>query len=87
MNMTFKTSFFRDAKKIPNELRLELDKAIIALENAQSLKQIQNLKKLKGHHTAYRVKIGPFRLCFYFENDTIKIARFLPRKDVYRFFP
>ena len=87
MNTTFKTSFFKDAKKISDELRPELDKVITAIENAKSLNQISNLKKLKGHKTAYRVKVGTFRLCFYFEDQVINITRFLPRKDVYRFFP
>jgi mRNA interferase RelE/StbE len=87
MNTTFKTSFFRDAKKISAELRPELDKVIIAIENAKSLNQIPDLKKLKGHITAYRIKVGAYRLCFHFENQTINITRFLPRKDVYRYFP
>jgi len=87
MNVIFKTSFFRDAKKVPVVLHSELDNTITKIEQAQSLKEIPSLKKLKGHNIAYRVKISNYRLCFYYENETITIARFLPRKDVYRSFP
>ena len=87
MNTTFKSSFFRDVKRVSPTLHSELDKIILKIENAQSLKDIHDLKKLKGHKTAYRIKVNIYRLCFFFENETITIARFLPRKDVYRSFP
>jgi mRNA interferase RelE/StbE len=87
MYTTFKSSFFRDVKNTPSILHSEIDNVILKIETAQSLKDIPNLKKLKGHDTAYTIKINTYRLCFFFENETIIIARFLPRKDVYRSFP
>jgi mRNA interferase RelE/StbE len=87
MNTTFKPSFFRDVKKVPATLYADLDSVITKIESAQSLKELPNLKKLKGHKTAYRIKLGNYGLCFYFENGIITIARFLPRKDVYNSFP
>jgi len=87
MNTHFKTSFFRDVKKAPADLYSEVDNVIVQIENARSLKEISNLKKLQGYKTAYRIKINTYRLCFYYEDNIVTIARFLPRKDVYRFFP
>jgi mRNA interferase RelE/StbE len=87
MNTHFNTSFFRDVKKAPSVLRSEVDRAIIQIENAVSLKEISDVKKLKGYKTAYRIKIGTYRLCFLYDDNVIIITRFLPRKDVYRFFP
>ena len=87
MNTIFKTSFFKDVRKTPVTLHAELDILITTIESSQSLRDIPNVKKLKGFGTAYRIKLNSYRLCFYFENDTITIVRFLPRKDVYRFFP
>jgi len=87
MKVIFKTSFFRDVKKSPISFHSEVNSIIIKLESSHSLKEIQNLKKLKGHTTAYRIKINTYRFCFYFENESVIIARFLPRKDVYRSFP
>ena len=87
MNLTFKPSFFRDAKKIPIKLHPELNGIITKVESAQTLRDIPNLKKLKGHKTAYRIKVGDYRLCFFFDDEVISVVRFLPRKDVYRSFP
>ena len=87
MKVVFKPSFFRDVKKTPAALHAEIEETITKLEKAQALKDLSNLKKLKGHQTAYRIKLNNYRLCFYYEGNTVTLVRFLPRKDVYRFFP
>ncbi len=65
MVIDFRTSFFRDVKKSPVELHTELDSIITQIENAKSLKEISNLKKLKGHTSAYRIRLNNYRLCFF----------------------
>lgn len=87
MEIKYNTSFFRDAKKSPFQIHSSLKQVLEIIEQAASLKQIPDLKKLKGHKTAYRVKLNDYRICFYYENDILTFARFLPRKEVYRFFP
>ncbi len=87
MNINFKTSFFKDVKKTTVDLHAEIDELIVKIEKASTLSEIANLKKLKGHKSAYRIKLNTYRLCFFYEDSIITIVRFLPRKDVYRFFP
>lgn len=88
MNYRYSPSFFRDVKKLHSELLVDLDEAIENIKSAKSLNEISDVKKLKGHKTAYRIKLGSYRLCFFYADDkTLILARFLPRKDVYRFFP
>jgi mRNA interferase RelE/StbE len=87
MKTAFKTSFLKDVKKAPITLLPELNIIITESEKASSLREITNLKKLKGHDIAYRIKLKQFRICFYYANDVIIFTRFLPRKDVYKFFP
>lgn len=53
------------------------------IENADKLSDIKNLKKMKS----YRIRIGNYRLGFYFENNTVELARIVLRKDIYRYFP
>ena len=48
---------------------------------------IVNLKKLKGDDNAYRLRVGDYRIGFYFDGDTVTFARVLHRKDIYRYFP
>ena len=57
------------------------------MEQAEKITQIPNTKKLKGHRSAYRTRMGDYRLGFFFENSTILLARFVHRKDIYKIFP
>jgi mRNA-degrading endonuclease RelE of RelBE toxin-antitoxin system len=51
------------------------------------LQAIINLKKLKGDDNAYQLRIGDYRIGFYFDGETVTFARVLHRKDIYRYFP
>ena len=64
-----------------------LIKLIETLEAADSLESIPNTKKLKGHRSAYRIRLGEYRLGLFYEGNTILLARFLHRKDIYKLFP
>jgi mRNA interferase RelE/StbE len=48
---------------------------------------IGDLKKLAGTAQSYRIRIGDHRLGVTIEGDTVEFVRFLPRRDLYRFFP
>ncbi|GHT72984.1 hypothetical protein FACS189456_2800 [Bacteroidia bacterium] len=49
--------------------------------------RIANLKKMKGHHSAYRIRVGNYRIGIFVEGDTIIFAILEHRKDIYRVFP
>ena len=87
LKVTYKPSFFRDVKKSPKAVLSDLEALLLHLESVKSLTEISNLKKLKGHSTAYRVRLHQYRLCFFYENEQLTLVRFLPRKDVYKSFP
>ena len=48
---------------------------------------IVNLKKLKGFKTAYRIRIGDYRIGVFIDGDIVEFARVVHRKDIYRLFP
>lgn len=54
---------------------------------ANTLQDIVNLKKMKGHQTAYRIKIGDYRVGLFFEEGLIIFAYLAHRKDIYSRFP
>ena len=87
MQIETKSSFIKDLKEIPKETRLKVAEVINDLEQAKSLASLACIKKLKGHHNFYRIRIGNYRLGFALEGETVILVRFLPRKDIYRFFP
>jgi mRNA interferase RelE/StbE len=88
MNVEFLHEFNRDLDKLSDQtVRSSLSRIILDCERASSLKEISDIKKLKGFKNAYRIRIGNYRLGFYFEKGTIEFARLLHRKDIYRSFP
>jgi len=88
MNYKYNPSFLRDVKKTTPNIQVSLADTIENIKSAKTLTEILHVKKLKGFSNAYRVKVKTYRLCFYFNDDKVLIlARFLPRKDVYRSFP
>ncbi len=74
-----------DLRKRP--VKQALIRVIELMDEIDSLDKIPNTKKLKGHRTAYRTRVGDYRLGFFFENSTILLARFVHRKDIYKIFP
>lgn len=88
MKVEFKGSFVKDLKSVKNNGLLKFVKDVIeSIEKADSLSEIQNLKKLKGGNNFYRLRVGDFRIGILFKNNTVIFVRFLARKDLYKHFP
>jgi len=88
MKVEFLTGFEKDLARTNDKklAKIVLD-CIGIFEIANHLDEIPNLKKLKGHPTAYRYRKGKYRIGFYFEDETIIFAAFAPRDKIYRRFP
>ena len=89
MNINYLPSFIRDLKvlkKTPiyNTIQILVFEEIPSYE---SLAQITNLKKLKGEDSAYRIRVGDYRIGVFIKNDVVTFARILHRRDIYRYFP
>jgi len=83
-----KGSFARDLKRIKEKSLLSQVKvAIEQVEQASSLREINNLKHLRGGGSYYRIRIGDYRIGLRIENDTVIFVRFLHRREIYRYFP
>lgn len=88
MNVEFLSGFEKElAATHDKTLAKIIFDCIQIFENAKSLGDIPNIKKLKGHTTAYRYRKGKYRIGFYFENETVIFAAFAPRDKIYRRFP
>jgi mRNA interferase RelE/StbE len=88
MKVIFLKEFSKDLDGISlKSVKLSLKRVIERMETADTLGNIQNTKKLQGHKTAYRTRIGDYRLGFFFKEETIFLARFVHRKDIYKLFP
>ncbi len=88
MKVEFLKKFSKDIDEIPvKSVKSALKRLIELMETADTLSSIPNTKKLQGHKTAYRSRVGDYRLGFFFENETIILARFVNRRDIYKLFP
>jgi len=88
VKVEFRESFAKDLRGVKDKSLLKRAKEVIeAVEKADSLADISNLKKLKGGVNYFRMRVGDYRIGVTLENDTITFVRFLNRKDIYKYFP
>ena len=88
MKSEFKASFLKAVKKIEdNQLKSDIKNAILNVESAENMRQINNFKKLKGYKHYYRIRIGTYRIGIKIEADTVIFVDIDHRKNIYRIFP
>lgn len=87
MNVAIRKTFEKDALKLPHIAQHKLAGIIAELHAAKTLSEINNCKKLSGYKNAFRIRLGDYRIGFFYENDTIELVRILARRELYRFFP
>ena len=88
MQVEFLSKFSKDIDLISvKSVKSNLSKIIQQLESEEDLANIPNLKKLAGHKSAYRIRIGNYRVGFFYENNKIIFARIIHRKNIYKVFP
>ena len=88
MQVEFLSKFSKDIDRINvKPVKSGLIKLIRLIESEKSLSNIPNLKKLTGHRSAYRVRIGDYRVGFFYEGSKVIFARIVNRKDIYKVFP
>jgi mRNA interferase RelE/StbE len=88
VKLIFKNSFLKDAQRLKERaLALRVKDTIEAIERAENLSEIANLKPLTGFTGYYRVRVGDYRVGLRVDGDTIVLIRLLHRKEIYRFFP
>lgn len=88
MEVEFLSRFSKDLDRVnQTSVKLGVKKLILLIERVNNLYEIPNLKKLSGFKSAYRVRIGDYRLGFFYENNKIFFARIAHRKEIYKLFP
>lgn len=88
MEIIFLDKFEKDIDKIKSKsVKSNIIKIIEHVEKANSISEIKNLKKLKGFSSAYRIRMGDFRIGVFIEDNKLEFARIIHRKDIYKMFP
>lgn len=89
MEVEYLPSFIKDLKSLQSSPSYQRLKALTfdEIPTYDSLDTIRNLKKLKNEDSAYRIRVGDYRIGFFFEDETLTFARVRHRKEIYRVFP
>ena len=88
MKIRYSKQVVKDVKKIKDKKVIErITQVIHELKKAERIEEINQIKKLKGHPTAYRIRIGDYRLGLFIENEIVELARLVKRNDIYKLFP
>lgn len=89
MNVEFDKSFEKWLAKIEDSGTLKkIEQIILQAEDAKSIAEIKNVRKLTGFKKYYRIKFGNYRLGFERINSTtIRFIIVANRKDIYLRFP
>ena len=88
MNIKFESRFEKDIRKIKDKkILLKLKENILKCKAVKDLSEINQVKKLQGYESFYRIRLGDYRIGIEFINDELIFTRFLHRKDIYKFFP
>jgi mRNA interferase RelE/StbE len=88
MQSKFRNSFLKDAEKIvAKRIAEKIEQAILNVEEAKNLQEINHLKKMKGGKSAYRIKVGEYRIGIIVIENCVEFICCLHRKDVYKYFP
>ena len=88
MKTEFKASFLKCVHKIvDNNIKEKIIECIQNVELSDNIKQINDLKKLKGHKSFYRIKLGDYRIGVKIDTEVVVFVTVAHRKDIYKLFP
>lgn len=89
MKTEYQPTFIKDLKRLKSTVSFQQIKSLVFEEipRFDALDEVANLKRLKGYETAYRIRVGDYRIGFLLEGDTIIFQRVLHRREIYRYFP
>ncbi|MEO1673600.1 MAG: type II toxin-antitoxin system RelE/ParE family toxin [Cyanobacteria bacterium J06631_2] len=89
MQVEYRQLFLKDLKKLKKQPVYQriYDLAFQILPTADNLKEVSNVRSLKGSANRYRIRIGDYRLGIQVSEGKIEIMRVLHRREFYRYFP
>ena len=80
--------FSRDVRGLGSaQIRRRLDRVIQELAEAVSITEVSGVRRIQAERQHYRIRIGGYRLGITMDGDTAVLRRFLPRGEIYRYFP
>ena len=80
--------FSRDVRRLgSSQIRRRLDRTIQELIEVADITEVSGIKRLLAEGQHYRIRIGDYRLGITMDGEIAVLRRFLPRGEIYRYFP
>lgn len=87
MKLSFSKSFIKSAERLSGKVKESLRTAISEVEQAKSIQEITDCKKLIDYNHVYRIRVGNYRAFFIFHvqiiDDIVLFEYLLPRGEAY----
>lgn len=88
MIIQYNRKFKKDLDRLnEKKIKATLKAVIQELKEKPNLAEVKGVKKIAGHPTAYRLRIGNYRLGLYYHEGIVSLQRFVKRNDIYKIFP
>ena len=80
--------FIRDVRRLGSgQIRQRLNRTIQELIETADITAVNGVRRLRAEGQHYRIRIGDYRLGITMDGETAVLRRFLPRGEIYRYFP
>lgn len=88
MNVEVARAFEKDVEAVADSsIAVRLSEIIAEIELCNTIRDIPNVKKMAGVGPYYRIRVGNYRIGISLDAGTVRLIRFLHRKEIYRYFP
>lgn len=89
MKVEYRQLFLKDLKKLKKQpiYQRVLNLAFEILPNTKDLKDLSNVKAMKGYPNRYRIRVGDYRVGIEVSGEQLEMMRVLHRREFYRYFP
>lgn len=88
MEIRYHRQFNRDLRRLGNpSLAARVEHVIEELKAASAIRDVRGVNRMTGAGEHYRIRIGEYRLGITMDGDAAILRRFLPRGEIYRYFP
>ena len=85
----YKKSFLKDLARLPSDYREQVEKLVFEeIPELNNVFDAPSIKKMKGYHDYYRIRIGDYRIgCKVEKEGMVIFYRVKSRSDIYKVFP
>ena len=88
MEIRYHSLFNRDLRRLRNpSLAAQMEKIIEELKAASTIRDVHGVGRITNAGEHYRIRIREYRLGITMDGETAVLRRFLPRGEIYRYFP